>query len=203
MSTFILILELIGTAAFAISGSIVGIKKNMDIFGVCILGLSTAVGGGLIRDIVLGDTPPVMFSDPKYAATGLIVCFLTLIPSARSLITRNETLLMIADAVGLGIFTASGAMKAFDGSNMFLAVFVGTVTAVGGGLLRDMMANERPYILTKHTYALASIAGGILFCLILPYAGRYASLLICSSFVLIIRILVSHYRWSLPKLEQE
>ncbi|MGI6766799.1 MAG: trimeric intracellular cation channel family protein [Lentihominibacter sp.] len=161
MEILVFALELIGACAFAISGALVGVKRNMDLFGICILGLSTAVGGGVIRDIILGHTPPAMFTNPIYAIVGLASCLVVLIPQFRKLIARTDIIMMIADAIGLGIFTASGTMHAIDSGhlNIFLAVFVGVVTGVGGGLLRDTMASVSPYIFSKHVYATAAIAG--------------------------------------------
>lgn len=203
MNNFIFTLELIGAAAFAISGTLIGIRKNLDIFGVCILGLSTAVGGGIIRDIILGSTPPVMFTNPVYAIVALITCILVFNSKVREVLNKSYVLLMLSDAVGLGIFTVTGAMRAYEVTatpNIFLAVFVGVITGAGGGLLRDIMANETPYIFTKHIYATASIAGGILFCILFPIAGRYTAMLLGAALTVILRMLAMHFRWSLPKI---
>ena len=205
MTAFIFVLELIGACAFAISGAFVGIRKNLDIFGVCIMGLSTAVGGGILRDIILGTTPPVMFTNPIYAIVALLTCVIVFSSRVRRFIDKRYVLLMFFDAIGLGIFTVSGAMRAYEvtaSSNIFLAVFVGVITGAGGGLLRDMMANETPYIFTKHIYATASIAGGILFCILFPLTGRYTAMMAGAFFIVILRMLAMYYRWSLPKLEK-
>ncbi len=180
-----------------------GIRKNMDMFGVCVLGLSTAVGGGVIRDLILGETPPAMFTNPIYAIAGLATCLFILIPEIRTMVERSELILLLADAIGLGIFTASGTMHALEtaDANVFLAVFVGVVTGVGGGLLRDMMASVPPYIFTKHVYAVASIAGGILLCIIYPYVDKYVGLFLTAAFVVVLRLLASRYHWKLPKAE--
>lgn len=164
MSIFLLSLELIGTVAFSISGAITAMKKNMDIFGVMILGLTTAVGGGIIRDLILGITPPATFRDPLYAATALITAILVFLPWVRRLFQRYRRaydLLMLAmDSIGLGIFTVIGVQAAFAQSgsyNLFLLTFVGVITGVGGGVLRDIMAGNTPYIFVKHIYACASL----------------------------------------------
>ena len=152
MDLFILILELIGAAAFAVSGAMTGIRKNMDIFGACVLGLTVAVGGGIIRDIILGAFPPAMFHDPIYAITAIVTCFIVFIPQIRNFLEKHSILMLLADSIGLGIFTVSGAARAFEvtaEANVFLAVFVGVITGVGGGLLRDMMAGDPPYILSS------------------------------------------------------
>lgn len=203
MDIFILILELIGAAAFAISGAMTGIIKKIDIFGVCILGLTVAVGGGVIRDIILGATPSAMFQNPIYAITAVITCFVVFIPAVRSFISQNNILMLVVDSIGLGIFTVSGAMRAFEttaDAGLFLPVFVGVFTGVGGGLVKDIMAGKTPDIFVKHIYATASIAGAALFCLLMPFTGRYIAMLSGAAFIVILRLLASHFEWSLPKL---
>ena len=205
MQTLILILELIGTVAFAISGAMTALKKNMDIFGVAILGLTTAVGGGAIRDILLGTTPPVMFREPVYALLAIFVSVVVFIPSVRRLLTRNHTLyermMLVMDSIGLGVFTVVGINTAYgvsDNFNLFLLIFVGTVTGVGGGVLRDVLAGNTPYIFVKHIYACASIVGAILCAALRAPLGEAASVIIGASAVIIIRLLAAHYKWSLP-----
>lgn len=202
MDTIVIYLELVGAAAFAISGAMVGINKGLDVFGICVLGLSTAVGGGIIRDIILGDVPPVVFTNPIYALVGLITCGFVLIPEVRSLLQKLDVVISLADAVGLGIFTASGTMHAVShgGSNMFLAVFIGVVVGVGGGLLRDIMANVEPFIFTKHIYATAAIAGGVTTYLLFPYIGKYTAMFLGAGVVVLIRILALKFDWNLPRI---
>jgi len=201
MDIFILILELIGAAAFAVSGTLTGIRKNMDIFGVCILGVTVAVGGGVLRDIILGATPPAMFQNPIYAITAIAACFIIFIPSVRGFVSRSSILMLVTDSIGLGIFTVSGAMRAFETTaGLFLPVFVGVVTGVGGGLIKDIMAGNTPDIFVKHIYATASIAGAVLFCILRAFAGRYISMLAATGFIIAVRLLASHFEWSLPKL---
>ena len=203
MDIFILILELTGAAAFAVSGALTGIRKNMDIFGVCILGLTVAVGGGVIRDIILGATPPAMFQNPIYAITAIATCFIIFIPTVRNFVSRSSVLMLVTDSIGLGIFTVSGAMRAFETASepgIFLPVFVGVVTGVGGGLIKDIMAGNTPAIFVKHIYATASIAGAVLFCMLRVFAGRYIAMLAATGFIIAVRLLASHFEWSLPKL---
>ena len=164
----VFILELIGTAAFAVSGAIVGIKKQMDLFGVIVLGVCTAVGGGIVRDLILGITPPVTFQNPVYALTAAVISAILFLPHVRARLNRHEPLydrlLLLMDAVGLGIFTVVGVQCAYEHSaqySMFLLVFVGLITGVGGGVLRDVFSGERPYIFVRHFYACASIAGAL------------------------------------------
>ena len=202
MDIFILVLELIGAAAFAVSGAMTGIRKNMDIFGAFVLALTVAVGGGIIRDIILGAFPPAMFQNPIYALTAFLTCLIVFIPQVRDLLERSSRIMLLADSIGLGIFTVSGAMRAFEVSDhptVFLAVFVGVITGVGGGLLRDVMAGDMPYIFVKHIYATASIIGALLFCALLPFTKEYIAMLSGAVVIVVIRLLASHYRWSLPK----
>ena len=139
MDTFLLILELAGTLAFAVSGAITGLKKNMDLFGVCILGLTTAVGGGVIRDVILGNTPPATFQDPIYAMVALGTSLVLFLPGIRRLLMWDQRLydltLLVMDSAGLGIFTVMGIRIAYSSTSdptLFLLVFVGVVTGVGG-----------------------------------------------------------------------
>ena len=205
MQTLIFMLELIGTVAFAISGAMTALKKNMDIFGVAILGLTTAVGGGALRDVLLGITPPVMFREPVYALLAIFVSVVVFIPSVRRLLTRRQSLyermMLVMDSIGLGIFTVVGINTAYgvsDDFNLFLLIFVGTVTGVGGGVLRDVLAGNTPYIFVKHIYACASIVGAILCAALRAPLGEAASVIIGASAVIIIRLLAAHYKWSLP-----
>lgn len=169
MAEFLLILEIIGTVAFAVSGAMTGLSKKMDIFGVVILGLTTAVGGGMIRDLVLGLTPPAMFTNPIYAAVAAVVSVIVFLPAVRRWLTAygrvREILMLVMDSLGLGVFTVVGIQRAYtatDHRGLFLLVFVGVVTGVGGGLLRDVMAGNTPFIFVKHVYASASMVGAIL-----------------------------------------
>lgn len=208
-SQIIFWLEMIGTVAFAASGALVGMYCGMDAFGVCTLGCVTAVGGGIVRDTLLGELPSSL-QHPVYiicAAATSLVMFTILFLRKRFLrgVWRQfyERLMLVMDSVGLGIFTAIGVragITAGYADNGFLLVFLGTLTGVGGGLLRDVLAQQPPYILVKHIYALASIAGGIAYIIIYPLLGELASITICTVSVVVIRLLAAHYRWSLPKL---
>ena len=165
------IMEIIGTIAFAASGAMVGVGRRMDIFGVCVLGVVTSVGGGMIRDIVLGIIPPGMFQKPVYTivatATSCVVFWVLYLK--KELLEGHfreiyDRFMLIMDTIGLGIFTVVGVNTGIRHGymdNTFLLVFVGTITGVGGGLLRDMMAGVPPYIFVKHIYACASIVGAV------------------------------------------
>nr|WP_325300443.1 TRIC cation channel family protein [uncultured Dysosmobacter sp.] len=206
MDICILILELVGTMAFAASGAMTGLRKNMDIFGVCILGLTTAVGGGVIRDVILGSTPPATFQDPIYAAVALLTSLVLFLPQVRRLLMWDQRLfdlsLFLMDTAGLAIFTVMGIRIACAHAprpTLFLLVFVGVVTGVGGGVLRDMMAGDTPYIFVKHVYACASLAGALVCGALWRHAGEMPAMLLGAGAVILIRALSAHYRWNLPR----
>ena len=209
MALFILIFEIIGTLAFAISGAVTGLKKNMDIFGVCILGLTTAVGGGIIRDLILGITPPSAFRDPTDALLAIGVSIIIFIPALRRKIFANHRLydmiMLISDAAGLGIFTVCGARVAITAGfcgNIFLTIFVAVLTGVGGGVIRDLFAGDRPYIFVKHIYACAALVGAIICRLLWNMAGSEISMVVGFAVVVIIRLLAVKFHWNLPKAKE-
>ena len=159
----IFVLEMIGTVAFASSGALTGIRKNMDIFGICVLGITTAVGGGIIRDLVLGIHPPKTFQNPVYVMTSIATsCMLFLIVYFNQKflesqwMVRYEQMMLVLDTLGLAIFTVLGIEAARNADvepSAFLLIFVGMVTGVGGGMMRDVMAGLMPYVFVKHVYA--------------------------------------------------
>lgn len=211
MELFIIAMELLGTIAFAISGAMEAIKKNMDILGVTILGLTTAVGGGVIRDMILGNTPPQAFKNPTYALVALVTSLIVFLflyvykkSANKNLKKWYEKLLILFDAIGLGVFTTVGisvAEPTVGISNYFLCIFVGVITGVGGGVLRDILADSTPYILVKHVYACASIIGAITCVCLWNILGKNMAILLGTIVVIIIRLLASHYKWNLPKIE--
>ena len=213
MEQLILCFEIIGVISFALAGAMTGLRKGMDIFGVCVLGLTTAVGGGIVRDLILGKTPPAAFRDPVSVLTAIGVSIVVFIPAVRRIFYRNrrlyELVLLWADSVGLGIFAVCGvrvAMETGYADNPFLAVFVGALTGVGGGVLRDMFAGDRPYIFVKHVYACAALLGAVACTFLWPVLGRNGAMLMGFGVVLVMRLCSAHFRWSLPhspQLEEE
>lgn len=207
----ILVMEMIGTVAFAASGAMTAIQKKMDLFGVNVLGITTAVGGGLVRDLILGKNPPTMFRDSKYAMTAILtstILFLIVYFRRRTVAGKFtslfDRLLFFGDTIGLGIFTVMGcyaAVLAGYGGDRFLIMFVGVLTGVGGGMIRDIMAGDTPYILVKHVYAVASLAGALVFVLCQPYTGRIGCMVAGATVVIVIRSLAAHFRWNLPRIE--
>lgn len=213
MELFIILMEIIGTIAFAISGAMVAVKKNMDILGIVILGITTSVGGGIIRDIILGNTPPQVFKNPTYPliafVTSLVVFLFLYVYKKKNghekLKKWYEKSLIVFDAIGLGIFTTVGISVAVQENvknSWFLYLFVGVITGVGGGILRDILADDTPYILVKHVYACASIIGAIICILLWNIVGKTISMFVGTVAVIIIRLLAAHYKWNLPKIKQ-
>lgn len=287
----IFIMELVGTVAFAASGALTAIQRRMDLFGVNVLGVTTAVGGGMIRDLILGQNPPAMFLNSTYAVTAIVTSTILFFcvafrrshgtklhdrtermqrtdryeqpgmtsgaeyPSQAGMMQRPDRhdrpgmmdgaglhgragmmqrpdrdgqpdmrhaeearfhrgayvglprgydlLLLIGDTIGLGIFTVVGsyaAVRAGYGDNRFLILFVGVLTGVGGGMLRDIMAGNMPYILVKHVYAVASLAGALTFTLLLPHLPRLGCMVAGATVVMVIRFLAAYYHWNLPRV---
>lgn len=206
METFIFIFEMLGTLAFAASGAITGIRKDMDIFGVCILGLTTACGGGILRDLVLGNTPPNAFQDPTASAVAILTSLVLFLPGIRHRLMSNQRrydlFMLLMDSAGLGIFTVMGirvAWRCVEAPTLYLLVFVGVITGVGGGVIRDIMSGDTPYIFVKHIYACASLAGAVVCGLMWSRSGEMAAMLTGAALVFAIRCLSAHYRWNLPR----
>lgn len=205
-------MELLGTIAFAASGAMVGIERRMDVFGVCVLGVVTAVGGGMVRDVILGNIPGALVR-PVYVAVAVaaaLLVFLVLYFKRGLLQGKTGVLydraMLVMDSVGLGIFTAMGVMTGIRNGypeNTFLLVFLGTLTGVGGGLLRDMMAGVPPYIFVKHIYACASVVGALGCVWIYRSFGQIPAMLLSSVLVVLIRFLAAYYHWNLPHMKQD
>ena len=208
MEIFAKELELLGTVAFAASGALIAMKKRMDLLGVIVLGVVTAIGGGILRDLILGITPPLAFRDPLCAIVATATSVLLFIPWLRHHLMHNqhifEMALHVMDSVGLGIFTVMGIWNAlaFDPDrSTFLLVFVGVLTGVGGGMIRDVLAGNMPFILVKYVYASASLVGALACALLWKVLPGYAAMLIGALLVLVIRLLAGHYHWNLPHVD--
>ena len=193
-----IILEIIGTIAFSASGAIVGIKKKMDILGVATLGIITSLGGGVIRDIIIGKFPPSAFRDPIYALIAIFVSIIIFLPFISKRINLDRFLWIFADSIGLGAFTMIGVSAGSSFDNLFLSIFLGVVTGVGGGVLRDICSGEIPMIFIKHFYACPCIIGSAVCALVYSY---YPDIAIVSGFSVIIaqRLLAAKFKWHLPK----
>ena len=209
METFLFVVNLIGTVAFAAAGAMTGLRKNMDIFGVCVLGLTTAVGGGIVRDLILGITPPNAFRDPFPAMVAIFVSAVFFLRRFRHFLMQRpalyERMTLWLDSIGLGAFTVIGVQIAYHHTaepTLFLLVFVGVVTGAGGGLTRDVMAGDTPYIFVKHIYACASLAGALVCAGLWESAGSAAAMTAGFVMVVLIRGLSAYFRWNLPKAHE-
>lgn len=206
----ILITEVLGTVAFAVSGALVAIDHGLDVFGVIFIGCITAVGGGIMRDIMLGAVPPAAFVNPypmliaAIASAAVFVVAYAFRGRYTRLRARVDVINNVFDAIGLAAFAVMGtesAVAAGYGDNVLFCVSLGTVTCIGGGMLRDVMTNSTPYVLKKRIYALASIAG-CLFYLVLSGLDLHPSVPTFAAMILVfaIRMLATVFKWSLPKI---
>lgn len=196
---FLLIVEIIGTLAFAISGIRLAAIKKFDWFGAYIVGLVTAIGGGTIRDILL-DTTPFWMLNGWYLVVTAIALFLVII--FKKFLVRFGLTVFIFDTIGLALFMVIGMQKSVDfGFPMWVAIIMGTITGAFGGVIRDIFINEEPLIFRKEVYATACISGGLAYWFINALNGSIMfQQIACASFVIIIRILSVIYNWSLPVL---
>jgi uncharacterized membrane protein YeiH len=199
---FIYILDLFGTMAFAVTGAFKAIEHKSDIVGIIILSSITGVAGGTIRDIVLGKSLPNSLLDPSYLiitlTTGIILFFLY------SRLKKHWNVFLKFDAIGLGVFTVIGATFAFNifGLNFLVMVIAGMLTAIGGGILRDVFVNEIPIVFVKELYASASFAGVVVFYFILLIGGElYLATIIGIILTTGLRLVAMKYNWNLPKVK--
>ena len=192
-------LDLLGTAAFAMSGALAGIRRDMDLFGVLMLGMVTATGGGTLRDLFLGDTPPFIFKDETYLYLSIFVSLAMFLFHRRMTFLQHP--LLFFDAVGLGTFVVIGTGKGLDFHMGFIgSVMMGVMTATAGGMVRDILSNQVPLVLQKEVYASACLTGGALFYLLEQGAvSRNISLPIAAMTVILVRLLAIRYDWSLPR----
>lgn len=156
------LLDLIGTFVFAVAGGLRAVRHELDALGIAVLAISTGVGGGLVRDVLLGATPPGAFRDEAYLAVCLVGALAVFIGSHR--INPEWHLMRIADAIGLGVFAAAGAEKAAQfGLGPIGIVLMAAVTATGGGVIRDILVREVPAVIKRDFYATATLVGGLAY----------------------------------------
>lgn len=160
-TTLLLVLDLVGIAVFGVSGALAGVDKNLDLFGVLFLSVATALGGGFIRDALIGATPAAALTDGRYllvpVLVGLIVFYV------HPTMARLSRVFLLVDAAGLGLFAVAGARKALDyGVPAVGACGIGLLTAIGGGLLRDVLVREIPAVLHREIYATAALLAAVI-----------------------------------------
>lgn len=156
----LIVLDLTGIFAFALSGGLVGVRKGLDVFGVLVLAASTGLGGGFIRDLLIGAVPPAALADWRYLAVPVLAGLVTF--WFHPALGRMERLVTVFDAFGLGLFAVVGALKALEyGLGPVPAALMGVVTAVGGGVVRDLLAGRVPVVLRSELYATPALMGAV------------------------------------------
>ncbi|MET8577867.1 trimeric intracellular cation channel family protein [Streptomyces sp. NPDC005012] len=194
-------LELVGIFVFAISGALLAVRKNFDVFGMAVLAEVTALGGGLIRDVVIGAVPPVAFTDLGYFLTPLAATALVFFLHPQ--VERIQNAVNVFDAAGLGLFCVGGTLKAYEyGLGLTASATLGMATAVGGGVLRDMLANEVPSLLRwdRDLYAVPAIVGSTLVAVCIKLdALTPASMGAAVLVAFVLRLLAMRYHWRAPR----
>lgn len=213
ITTVLFIAELIGIIAFAVSGAMLAAEKNLDIFGIIVLGVVTAFGGGVIRDLLLGITPPAMFTN--FHCFGAATLSAVLVFFIYRHLHRHHGeynlpihidyrgLVNFFDAIGLGVFSLTGTQVAMDcghADNPLLAITLGVITGIGGGIIRDVLNNEVPGVLRKQVYALAAILGaGAYYVMISKGFAPIPAIVLGFSVIFAIRMAATYFRWHLPR----
>ncbi|MEV3870617.1 trimeric intracellular cation channel family protein [Streptomyces sp. NPDC049906] len=194
-------LDLAGIFVFAISGALLAVRKNFDVFGIVVLAEVTALGGGLFRDLVIGAVPPAAFTDLGYFLTPLVAAALVFFLHPE--VERIQTGVNVFDAAGLGLFCVTGTTKAYEyGLGLTASAVLGLATAVGGGVLRDVVANEVPSLVRwdRDLYAVPAIVGAAIVAFCLKYealTGLTSALAVVTAFAL--RLLAMRYHWRAPR----
>lgn len=199
---FVQILDFIGTLAFAISGIRLASAKHFDLFGAYVVGLTTAIGGGTMRDLMLSQ-PPFWMTNPFYL---LCTAFaLVWVIMFRRFLVKQENTWFLFDTIGLALFAVTGIEKTLAaGFPFWTAIIMGTLTGAGGGVFRDVFINEVPLIFRREIYALACVIGGVAYFICYKMElNNIASGLTCGAFVMLSRILAVHYKLHLPTLKSE
>ncbi len=201
------VFEIVGTIAFAISGALVGIGRRMDIFGLIVLALATAIGGGILRDVLVGHLPPNSLKTASYVVLTIAVTFAVFFVyrsrSSQQLTSQwVRRTYLLADTFGLGAFTVTGTsvgVYSYPTLPVF-CVILGLLTAIGGGIIRDILAQRVPSVLKEDVYALPSIIGSVIYyCFAVNgewIIGTYTAFIVA----VMIRLLAIRYAWSLPRI---
>jgi uncharacterized membrane protein YeiH len=198
--TILYFIDIVGTMVFAISGALAGRDKKLDFFGIAAVGFITAIGGGTMRDVLLGSTPVGWMNDLIYLimiGSGVLISLLF----GKTVLKLRRTFFMF-DTVGIAVFTVLGLQKALNlGVHPVIAIMMGMVSAVFGGVIRDIVCNEIPLIFRKEIYALVCLVGGILYT-ILQSSGvnQVINTAITVGFIMVIRIMATKFKWQLPNI---
>lgn len=193
-------LEMLGTIAFAFSGALAGFNKRMDIFGIFVVAFVTAMGGGMLRDTLIGNTPVVWMRDLTYLVVVTFGTVVALVFRKKLIYLRRS--LFLFDAIGLGIFTIIGIEKGITaGLHPVICITLGTMTACFGGVVRDILCADIPLIFRKEIYATICIAGGLIFFFLKKIdLSDNLIYLVTSLLIILLRLIVVKYKWSLPKI---
>ena len=191
--------DILGLIAFSFSGAVKGISRRLDLFGITVLGILTALGGGVVRDLLVIRIP-LMLTAGNYVLCALLGILLALLARRRGEQVVNDRIFLVSDAVGLASFTAGGCTVAAGyGLGIVGIVVMGLSTAVGGGVLRDLLCGEVPLILRSEFYASCALAGSIIFWALLTATGNQPlAAVMCAIVVFVMRLLAIRHRWSLP-----
>lgn len=201
--SFIYYIDILGTFAFAISGALVASKKNFDLFGVIIIAFVTAVGGGMLRDLLINAHPVNWIGDLNYVWTILIAVLCTFL--FKSKIEPLSKTLFLFDTIGIGVFTLLGVQKGLSYElHPFIALIMGMISAVFGGVIRDVLTNRVPLIFKQEIYASACLAGGIVYLVLINFAvNQELHFIISGSVVITIRLFAVKYKLQLPRIKDD
>ena len=194
------VFEIMGIVAFAVSGALTGIQKRLDVFGVLVLAITTAIGGGILRDVIIGNTPPLTFRDPTFfiiSTVATIGVFFTY-----RWLDQYKNTIQIFDAIGLGAFTATSANLAIQHNldSLIIITTVAVITGIGGGVMRDVFVKEIPYVFRQEVYAITTIIGAMVFYYSQIYFAGNIPLYLCFSITTGLRLCCIKYRWNFPVL---
>lgn len=195
------VFDLIGTFVFASSGALVARKARLDLFGAFVLALAAGTAGGMLRDVLVGFTPPVALTEWRYPVTAAAAVVVVAV-RGEYLETRFERPITMLDAFGLGLFATTGTWRALDASlPVVTALFVGVLTAVGGGVVRDMLVARVPVVLHREIYALAAAAAsGIVVVADVNEMDRAVAGTAAVTITASLRLVAAHKRWNVPKI---
>ncbi|MEU8813870.1 trimeric intracellular cation channel family protein [Actinoplanes sp. NPDC048796] len=190
--------DLIGVAVFAASGASAGVIKRLDLFGVAFVGFIAALGGGIVRDLVIGAVPPLAFADWRYAVTAVVTSLAVFWFHPQ--LSKLRRPVLVLDAAGLGLFTVTGTLKALDaGVPAVGSCLIGMLTAIGGGLARDMLMGEVPVVLRRDIYAVVALAGAIIVTILRGLSlDSVWALAATALFITGVRLVALYRRWSAP-----
>ena len=197
-STLLLVLDLSGIFVFAISGALVGVRKQLDVFGVLVLAGTTGLGGGFLRDVLIDATPPAALADWRYLLVPVVAGLVTF--AFHPALGRLERVFVVFDAAGLGLFCVTGALKALDhGLGPVPAALMGMVTGIGGGMARDLLAGRVPVIFSSELYATPALVGAA-WAVLAAGAGQPVAVVAIPGVVICfgLRMLALWRGWSAP-----